>query len=739
MLLQHQNHQALAQMRPEGRRAAARPAAAAASPLLCGGRPLLATHSRRSPLAPSASASAAPAAPEQSSSSSKAKTQPYPSPEAVARLRTQAPQDVEYAAIIVGAGMGGLTAAAKMCEHDLQGPVLVLERYLVPGGSSARYVREGYTFDVGSSMMFGMGDQGETNLITKALEAVGKRLESLPDPTQVHYHLPKSTPPSSPAGSQQDGNSNSSTNNEQRSYFPEGLEVRVWRDYEDFAKELEQRFPHESRGIRAFYGECWRVFNALNSLELKSLEEPRYLLGQFARDPLSCLTLASYLISNCGDVARKHINDPELLRFIDAECYIWSTVLAQDTPMVNAGMVFCDRHYGGINYPKGGVGKIGEAMAEGLEERFPFRVFGEEREGGGGASGDNTTRQWRRAEGALVLYKAQVTEILLEQDPEATAADGTAPGYRACGVRLADGREFRAKAVVSNATRWDTFEKMLLREGSGGGGGVSVANTPEAREMREAAAALEQEEKREKQNGGQGGARTAPAARAEGLPETEQAFRRRFRKAPSFVSIHAGVRADAVPKEADVHHIVIEDWRKMEDARGTLFVSVPTLLDPSLAPDGRHIVHAFTPDWIDSWSQLTDPAEYEREKQRVARDIFERLEKGLQWPGLAAAVEFLEVGTPRTHRRYLGRADGSYGPIPARRPSGMLSMPFSTTSVPGLYCAGDSTFPGQGVNAAAFSAMAAAWRVAVDQGAQPGWPLLDRAYNRLLAWGRSLT
>lgn len=37
---------------------------------------------------------------------------------------------------------------------------------------------------------------------------------------------------------------------------------------------------------------------------------------------------------------------------IDIECYCWSTVLAADTPMINAGMVFCDRHYGGINYPK---------------------------------------------------------------------------------------------------------------------------------------------------------------------------------------------------------------------------------------------------------------------------------------------------------------------------------------------------------------------------------------------------
>ena len=35
--------------------------------------------------------------------------------------------------------------------------------------------------------------------------------------------------------------------------------------------------------------------------ELKSLEEPRYLMGEFFKDPASCLTLASYLITNTGD------------------------------------------------------------------------------------------------------------------------------------------------------------------------------------------------------------------------------------------------------------------------------------------------------------------------------------------------------------------------------------------------------------------------------------------------------
>ena len=91
--------------------------------------------------------------------------------------------------------------------------------------------------------------------------------------------------------------------------------------------------------------------------------------AEFAKQPLACLTLASFLTTNAGDVARRHIRDPELLRFIDIECYCWSTVPADLTPMINAGMVFCDRHYGGINYPRGGVGNLGELLAQGLQEQ----------------------------------------------------------------------------------------------------------------------------------------------------------------------------------------------------------------------------------------------------------------------------------------------------------------------------------------------------------------------------------
>ena len=158
---------------------------------------------------------------------------------------------------------------------------------------------------------------------------------------------------------------------------------------------------------------------------------------------------------------------------------------------------------------------------------------------------------------------------------------------------------------------------------------------------------------------------------------------------------------------------MLEDWSHLEAARGTIFISIPTLLDPDLAPPGRHIIHTFTPDWIEDWQDLS-PSAYEAKKELVAKGLCDRLEA--IFPGLTAGIDYQEAGTPRTHRRFLGRADGTYGPIPQRKLLGLLGMPFNRTAIPGLYCVGDSTFPGQGLNAVAFSGFACAHRVAVDLG-----------------------
>ncbi len=496
---------------------------------------------------------------------------------------------VDADVIVIGAGMGGLVAATQLAARGAD--VLVLEKYLIPGGSAGFFERNGYRFDVGASMIFGFGQQGTTNLLTRALAAVGMAIETIPDPVQIHYHL------------------------------PDNLDIEVHRDYERFLQELGDRFPHERDGIRKFYDTCWRIFHCLNAIELLSLEEPRYLLRVFFQNPLACLGLVQYLPQNVGDIARRHLRDRELLRFIDMECYCWSVVPADLTPAINGGMVFSDRHYGGINYPKGGVGRIAEALVAGLERA-----------------------------GGKIRYAANVTQILPSSRREGLA------------VRLASGETLRARRVISNATRWDTFGKLL---------------------------------------------KDVP------LPPREARWQQRYQQSPSFLSLHLGVTAEAIPTDAACHHILLEDWAEMEKEQGTIFVSIPTLLDPDLAPPGHHIVHAFTPSWMTYWQGLS-PTEYEQRKENDAAQLIARLER--IFPNLSAHLDYQEVGTPRTHRRFLGRVNGTYGPIPRRRLPGLLPMPFNRTSIPNLYCVGDSTFPGQGLNAVAFSGFACGHLVATSLG-----------------------
>ncbi|MFN9530144.1 MAG: phytoene desaturase family protein [Cyanobacteriota bacterium] len=226
---------------------------------------------------------------------------------------------------------------------------------------------------------------------------------------------------------------------------------------------------------------------------------------------------------------------------------------------------------------------------------------------------------------------------------------------RARGVRLATGEQLHARrGVISNASPWDTL--ALLGEG---------AAPPRWRERQQA----------------------TPAC-------------------ASFLHCHLGLRGDDL-SHLPIHHVWVGDWQRGIGAeRNMAVLSMPSLLDPSLAPAGQQVVHGYTPanePW-ELWQHLErgTPAYQALKAERCA--VFGQLLNPLI-PDWRERLVIERYGTPLTHRHYLRVHQGSYGPAwPAERGP----FPGGQTPSEGLVLCGAGGFPGSGVPPVAVSGAMAA-------------------------------
>lgn len=179
----------------------------------------------------------------------------------------------------------------------------------------------------------------------------------------------------------------------------------------------------------------------------------------------------------------------------------------------------------------------------------------------------------------------------------------------------------------------------------------------------------------------------------------------------SFMHLHLGIDATGLRKDLGIHYIGVNDWDKGITApQNLVLISIPSVLDPSLAPEGKHVIHVYTPgnEPFSIWQGIDrNSKEYALLKQKRAEVMWQALEKII--PHIRDRTEVTLVGTPLTHARFLRRHRGSYGPAIA---AGKGLFPGATTPLSGLLCCGDSTFPGIGLPAVAASGMMAANTIA---------------------------
>jgi prolycopene isomerase len=236
------------------------------------------------------------------------------------------------------------------------------------------------------------------------------------------------------------------------------------------------------------------------------------------------------------------------------------------------------------------------------------------------------------ANGGELLLRTRVQRIICE--------DG-----RVGGVILENGQRIAARVVVSNADALQTFTQLV---------GV------------------------------------------EHLPADFVTTLRRRRPSLSGVAVYLAtdldLRAIGLPHET----FCFASWDAGETQRRIMtgqpdgiVISVPSLLDPSVAPPGEHIVSitALTPyDAASSWR--TD-------KPRFVEQVLAAAEAVI--PDLRRHLTFVEGATPRTMERYtLNQGGALYGWEPSPDQIGS-QRPSHRTPLSGLYLAGHWTQPGGGI------------------------------------------
>ncbi|MGC1528440.1 MAG: NAD(P)/FAD-dependent oxidoreductase [Phormidesmis sp.] len=521
--------------------------------------------------------------------------------------------------IVIGSGLGGLVAGALLARYGRR--VIVCESHTLPGGAAHAFSRQlkspdqsskdqpnlptekRFTFDSGPSFYCGLGESGSANPIGQVLAVLEETIETVPYEPFGYYHFPEGTLP------------------------VYGDSKRYQQAISGFSPVGAEQFAELEKRLLKIYA----PLKAIPTLALRAdLQLLPLLLRQYPAAVAQMLPNLPDLGRSMGEVMAAHVNDPWLKRLLDLECFLLSGMKCEQTVAPEMAFMFGERAQSVIDYPVGGSGAIVDALVRGLTK-------------------------W----GGQLRLGTHVEQIITH------AGTRTARAGRVQGVRLKSGEQIEAPIVISNATIWDTYSRLL-----------SPSDLP----------ARYRQQKLD-----------TPAV-------------------DSFMHLHLGIRADGL-EDIPIHHVVVHEHAVDVTAPGnTCMVSIPTVLDSTQAPEGYHTVHAYTLEPYDEWEMAfcggdrTDPKsnqkssqqyeqkKYEQKKREKAEPLFRAIEKVI--PDVRDRVELELIGTPLTHSRFLRRYKGTYGPAIAAKEG---RFPSNKTPIKGLYLVGDSTLPGIGVPAVAAS------------------------------------
>jgi len=129
----------------------------------------------------------------------------------------------EYDAVVIGAGNGGLTAAATMAQKGLN--VLLLERHNIPGGAATSFCRGRFEFEVALHQLSGLGTPQKPGLLRMQLDKLGVTDDLEFVELSDLYHVA----------------------------LPDGFRITLKTDRDETIAVLQEKFPYEREAIQNFF------------------------------------------------------------------------------------------------------------------------------------------------------------------------------------------------------------------------------------------------------------------------------------------------------------------------------------------------------------------------------------------------------------------------------------------------------------------------------------------------------
>jgi C-3',4' desaturase CrtD len=288
---------------------------------------------------------------------------------------------------VVGGGIGGLAVAALLSQRGLD--VCLLEREAQVGGCAASFEKFGYSFEPGNGLYTGWANGDIHSRIFEQLP-VDQPESRLLQPAYVVR-------------------------------LPDGSQVSLTANPEEFENELARSFPECSDQAISFYRKLSSIRTALSHLVDTN---PNFLASSSARKALSLAaqgTAGLQILTHAKDTTIKHLQgtSTRFRRFIDIQLQTLSQGDSSRVSYLYAALALINPH--GMFAIRGGAAELADRLAGSV-----------------------------KLSGGKIRLNSPVLRLSYNSSGEAM------------GVDLLSGETVKAsRAIISNLTIWDTYGKLI--------------------------------------------------------------------------------------------------------------------------------------------------------------------------------------------------------------------------------------------------------------------------------------